>query len=160
MIERIIKRVGELKIEPDEKADMLAEMVEELNRTDRAWESEEHKEKYLWSAMWGARYKSKRLLWPVDRPTTRGSDVTFVIEDLAERFDDLDLAVRDVEDNQERNDFFDQLGGVVKDTTDVKIVEGKLEGLNNREVGERLGLSEKSIWVRVTEMKKRWATLK
>lgn len=158
MINEMIKRVNELKIEPDEKADMLAEMVEELNKP-REYKDDNHKEQYLWSCMWGARYKSKQLLWPVDKPTTRGSAVVLCFDDLATLYDNSDLAVNDVRETIDYNDCYEQLARAVKDIVDVRIIEGKLEGLNNREVAERIGVSEKTVWVRVEELKKRFKSL-
>ncbi len=155
MIDKMIARVKELKIPPEEQADMLAELVVQLNK-EREYLDDTHKEKYLWSYMWGARYHSKRLIWPIDRPDRNRDIMSF---DDIELTNDKLLGTNNVQEVTDYDDFFVKLGLIVKDIVDVKIISGKLDGLSVDEIAESLGVTPKTVWLRLDGLKARFKKL-
>lgn len=160
MMTKLYDRVMELKLTDEEKADMLAEMVIESNRIEgKVFDNEEGKEKYLWRCMWGARVKGARLNYPIDRPTTYGSDEGRPGTDKAWLFfewnEEVSGSRRDVEENMDLWDAWEVIGRSVRDIVDVKILEGLLEGKGQKEIAESMGMSVVGVWKRVVAIKKK-----
>jgi hypothetical protein len=167
------------KVDPEAKADMLAELVVESGKLmidivngdpkKSTW-SVDRQKKYLWKCMWGVRHKHKRLRLCIDKPKGRFNNLKehdpsdpeydpaldFRILDLDLSWDEVDRGVDHVTEAMGVEDVWSDLMRVVTDPLDSRIIGMKSEGFNNREISEQLGcVTEMTVWNRVDAMKKK-----
>lgn len=166
LMEKIAKEVlAMVRLDNEAKADMLSELVTESAKLGsdpvRCLWPDEHKEKHLWSCLWGVKNNHRRLDKVVDVPREKVGtpDGEIVVLDLDVSWDECDRGRCDVMESVGIEDVWTDLGRVVTDALDSKIIGCKSEGFGNRETSEMLGVSEKTVWMRLEGMKKRLALI-